>query len=653
MRSIRRAGVCRPALLLAVAACAVGGPAAAHAAPVETVLQDDALFLHGTDAEVADGLARLRALGIDRVRLTAGWSVIAPQPNAAGAPDFDAADPAAYPAGNWGNLDRAVRMAVSAGVRPMIDIAFWAPRWATTEQADVPNRLRTGVDAARFAAFARAVARRYNGTWRPPPGPVPPPEPSQDGNPFAALLGRREAPAPPPPAPVRPDPLPAVDTFTIWNEPNHPGFLLPQWAQEDGHWIPASADAYRAMVQAAYPAIKAAAPASTVLVGGTSSLGSDEPPNAGVPPLRFLRRLACVDDEMRPITTGGCADFKTLPGDGWSHHPYSLRWYPDRVPRDRDEVPVGALGNLAVTLRELVRRGRLAPRVADLYLTEYGYETNLPDPQARFSQAQQAGLLAWAEDLALRVPGVRMWPQFLLRDRPGDPAGRRTAPSGTGRAASHGRRRAQAGVRDVPRARARLLRDDPRPPVDARVGAHAPGARGRRGHRRGRPAEQRLAGRRLERPCHARLRPRRPTARRRPRRGRRPLSAGARPGLRPRQLVDARRPGRAGPAGRADGLPGSMTRQEDRMTSHTTITIRRIALVLSAAVLATAIVAMIAAGPAAADPVHPMSDGQAYRASCGHLGVPCSDAADEGRRTTRARGARRRAAHRAAPRRRA
>lgn len=433
MRSVRRAGSRRPGLvLLASVALSLAAVAPVSAAPIATVLQDDALFLHGSEAEIADGLERLRALGIDRLRLTAGWSVIAPQPDATSPPALDASDPGAYPAGNWANLDRAVRMATAAGVRPMIDIAFWAPRWATTEQLDTPNRLRTGIDATRFAAFAAAVARRYNGSWRPPVGPVPAPEPSQDSgqDPIGRLLGRRD-PEPPPPVAVPPsEPLPAVDTFTIWNEPNHPGFLLPQWAQEDGRWIPASADAYRAMVYAAYPAIKSVAPESRVLVGGTSSLGSDEPPNAGVPPLRFLRRLACVDDRLVPITSGSCSGFRPLPGDGWSHHPYSLRWLPDRVTSDPDEIPVGALGNLSLTLRELVRMGRLAPEVADLYLTEYGYETNLPDPQARFSPAEQGALLAWAEDLGTRVAGVRMWPQFLLRDRPGDPAGPTNRPFG-------------------------------------------------------------------------------------------------------------------------------------------------------------------------------------------------------------------------------
>ena len=110
---------------------AAGVPAAAQAAaapaPPQTILQDDAVLLHSTDAGVKDAMTQLRALGVDQVRLTAGWSVIAPQPNSPTRPAFDDTDPAAYPADSWANLDRAVRDASAAGLNVMIDIAFWAP----------------------------------------------------------------------------------------------------------------------------------------------------------------------------------------------------------------------------------------------------------------------------------------------------------------------------------------------------------------------------------------------------------------------------------------------------------------------------------------------------------------------------------------------
>jgi hypothetical protein len=396
-------------------------PAAALAQPVETIVQDDALFLHGEDAQIREALARARDLGIDRVRLTAGWSVIAPNPDIPDVPAFDAADPAAYPAGAWANLDRAVRMVREAGLAPMIDIAFWAPRWATREPAEMPDRLAEEIDPARFGEFAAAVARRYAGGYAPPLKLPRPTEAvaSPDGTFLDDLFGRKP-PVPPPasiPLPAEPA-LPAVDVFTVWNEPNHSGFLRPQWVMRDGRWAVRSADIYRAMVRAAYPAIKAKAPGARVLIGGTASMGSSTPGVGGVPPLAFLRALACVDASLVPVTDGECAGFTRLPGDGWAHHPYSLRTTPDVDPKDRDKLPVAATARLAATLRALADAGRVDPSVADLYMTEYGYETNPPDTGAPFSLDQQGPLLAWAEYIATREPAVRSWPQFQLYDRP-------------------------------------------------------------------------------------------------------------------------------------------------------------------------------------------------------------------------------------------
>lgn len=417
-------------LALLILTVAAASPASAGAQAPQTVIQDDALFLHGDDATIREGLRQVRQLGIERVRLTAGWSVIAPQPTLTSVPAGDLGDPAAYPAGAWHNLDRAVRLTVEAGLRPMIDIAFWAPRWATGAPSDQLERLRADIDPAQYARFATAVATRYRGGYAPPPAVGRPlPGPSPDGNLLDRIFGKR------PPAPVQRlpapgEPLPAVDLYTIWNEPNHPGFLLPQWRRQGGRFVPRSPDLYRPMVRAAYPAIKAAAPQSTVLIGATSSGGSSTPGRSGVPPLRFLRELACVDARLRPKTGGGCAGFKPIPGDGWSHHPYSLRTRPDALPRNRDKLPVAMTGRLLRTLRQLVAAGRLSPRVADLYHTEYGYETNPPDPQAPFSPEQQPALLAWAEYLGTKDPAVKMWPQFQLRDRPADPAGPTMRPYG-------------------------------------------------------------------------------------------------------------------------------------------------------------------------------------------------------------------------------
>lgn len=67
------------------------------------------------------------------------------------------------------------------------------------------------------------------------------------------------------------------------------------------------------------------------------------------------------------------------------------------------------------------------------------------------------------------------------------------------------------------------------------------------------------------------------------------------------------------------------------MTMQTTT--RRVLMAACLTMIAIAVGAIVAAGSASADPVRPMSAEQAYRASCGHLGVSC--AATPGR--TRAR----------------
>jgi hypothetical protein len=394
---------------LLVAALLLMAPAAAHAA-LETVLQDDGLLLHKPAAEVRSAVDQLRALGVDRVRLTANWSALTRDAGTPQRPVFDASDPAAYEQARWRSLDQAVTIARAAGLKVVLDIGFWAPVWATSDPSG--PRARSNVDPQAFAAFAVAVARRYAGGFVPPvlpPGEAAPP-PSPDQAILEQVLGKPPAEAPPAPAG---EPLPSVDQIALWNEPNHPALLLPQWAP-DG--TPASPSVYRRMVAAAYPAVKAVRPDLTVLVGNTSSQGG-RPGSGPVAPLAFLRGLACVDAALKPLATPECRDFQPVPGDGWGHHPYANNRAPDRR-LGPDDAPIASVAKLADLLDRLVAAGRLAPGLHDIFLTEFGYETARVGDRPALSEAQQARYLTWAEALATRVPAVRSWPQFLLRDQP-------------------------------------------------------------------------------------------------------------------------------------------------------------------------------------------------------------------------------------------
>src|SRR3954470_3696610 len=104
--------VCTLALVLAQG---MGGIGTAH--PMEVTVQDDALFLHQQPALVQRTAKRLAALGADRIRLTAGWSVLEPTRGK-------------FSEAGFRSLDTAVKAATSARLKVQIDLAFWAPKWA-------------------------------------------------------------------------------------------------------------------------------------------------------------------------------------------------------------------------------------------------------------------------------------------------------------------------------------------------------------------------------------------------------------------------------------------------------------------------------------------------------------------------------------------
>ena len=400
---------------------------------METIMQDDATFIYGaSDEAVVQAVERAKQLGVDRIRLTAGWSVLAPEADDDQQPSFDATDPDAYtrngwkhydPIGHWQALDRAVRATVAAGMTPMIDIGFWAPKWATSGDPQATRRMYN-VNPQAYADFVKAVVKRYSGSYVPKYGVEPAPEQAHSGDSdlLHTILGLGStSAAPKTPAAPKPaeKPLPAVTTWTIWNEPNHKGFLQPQWRKQGRRLVPNAPYIYRALVDAAYPAIKGIQPDSTVLVGATSSMGDEHPRSEtdGEPPLVFLRALACVDAKFRPITSGSCTNFKPLPGDGYSHHPYSLLHTPDWSDRrHRDYAMMGDLDRLTGTLNRLAAMHRIDPKLRNVWLTEYGYESNPPDPIKPFTPAEQASNINWAEYLAWKNPQIKSFPQFLLRD---------------------------------------------------------------------------------------------------------------------------------------------------------------------------------------------------------------------------------------------
>src|SRR5437763_9708176 len=128
----------RTALIATLLGVLAIGATPARAAPYETMVQDDNVFVYGSDSDVRAGMAVLSFLGVDRARITVPWSLAAPSPNSRRKPKHfrgdnpDAYAPSVkrYPASFIYRIDRAVLIGAAYGVKIDLDIGFGAPRWA-------------------------------------------------------------------------------------------------------------------------------------------------------------------------------------------------------------------------------------------------------------------------------------------------------------------------------------------------------------------------------------------------------------------------------------------------------------------------------------------------------------------------------------------
>jgi hypothetical protein len=417
-----------PRLLLLGLLCALLLPAAASASAThESAFQDDNSLIFNTPAGTAKTLDTLAELGVERIRVSVFWATVAPKSDSRDRPAFDASDPGAYPLGSWERYDQVLRLALARGIGVNFNITSPAPLWATgaAPREDIANTFRP--DPVEFGRFVQAVGRRYSGSYRPP---LALPAPPEEG--ACRLLGTCTPPSPVPTG----EPLPRVGYFSIWNEPNQPGWLTPQWdGNEQSGFVEASPRIYRGLVDAAWTALAASGHgADTILIGETAPKGLDvRGTTRAMKALRFVRQLYCVDDKLVPYAgeaarVRGCeapADFAAahpalFGATGYAHHPYELVRAPDSRPKDPDFVTTANLARLSSTLQR-VYGAKGKPKRPPLFLTEFGYNTSPPNP-AGVSLRRQAAYLDHAEFLATENREVRTHTQFLLVDdapRPG------------------------------------------------------------------------------------------------------------------------------------------------------------------------------------------------------------------------------------------
>ena len=382
--------------LLAAALCAVLAPAAsANQAMFSIMMDDDQLLYRGDD--VRDGaLKRMKALGVDYARVTVLWRIVAERAKydrrGKRRRNFDPANPRTYPRGNWDRFDRLVRAGETLGVGIYFNLTYPGPRWAHKKPPRRYRRYRrTWMPNPReFFKFVKAVGRRYDGTY-------------VDEN-----DGRKV--------------LPRVSFWSIGNEPNQQGWLTPQWR----NGIPMSPKLYRELWYYGRAALDATNHASDiVLIGETAPLGSGQR-NVPSPiyPKRFIRELFCVSSSGNRYTGGsaarrGCGLFgkmDTFRSTAWAHHPYTKDLAPTRRHPHRDAITMANIGELTALLDQMgTKTGRMRTPTAGV-LTEFGYETDPPDPFSGVTPAQQAEYLNVGDYLAYRDARIFGNTQFLLRD---------------------------------------------------------------------------------------------------------------------------------------------------------------------------------------------------------------------------------------------
>ena len=203
-----------------------------------------------------------------------------------------------------------------------------------------------------------------------------------------------------------------MSTWSIWNEPNQPQFLKPQY--KNGK--PYSPKLYRKLYQAAYAGIRST-PANaddTILIGETSPRGNSNV----VHPLAFLRGMLCLDSKYRKAKSCG-----ELEADGYAHHAYTTSQGPRYKPADTDDVTIGVLSRLISALDKAAKAGAL-PAKLPVHLTEFGIQST-PDKISGVSLAKQAAYLAISEHVAYVNPRVVAFSQYLMSDDPPRPDGYR------------------------------------------------------------------------------------------------------------------------------------------------------------------------------------------------------------------------------------
>ena len=123
-------------LTAASAACALfcallALPMHAIASDTESsIMFDDDQLIYVSPQHAIGELQQMRNLGVDQIKVSVYWGLVAPSPNSSRRPNFNAADPNAYPSGAWTRYDTIDREATKLGMSVYFMLQGQTPDWA-------------------------------------------------------------------------------------------------------------------------------------------------------------------------------------------------------------------------------------------------------------------------------------------------------------------------------------------------------------------------------------------------------------------------------------------------------------------------------------------------------------------------------------------
>ena len=329
-------------LALATVSLALAAPSGASAAPgMELALQDDSVFVTNAYYGRERGLTKAQELGVSHVRVNVLWSaVVGSSANRRSRPSRVNYDFTAY--------DQIVTAARARGMQIQMALTGPAPAWATGNKKRGPYKPKYRY----FEDFVEATVSHFHSL---------------------------------------------VNRYSIWNEPNHVGWLAP---------LKSAPGLYSQLYKVGYSAIKRINPNAQVLFGETAPYASRR--GSAMPPLQFLRGVLRANRSYR-----GSSRY-ALTADGFAHHPYDFGNKPTYRFPGSDNVTLATLSRLTGALSKLRSSGLLrTPEGGQLplYLTEYGF---MQSGRYGIADATRAAYLKQAYEMARKNRHVRQFLQFLL-----------------------------------------------------------------------------------------------------------------------------------------------------------------------------------------------------------------------------------------------